>query len=57
MNSVLIVRILLSLIAIFIMILLFKLHKAIMLDRRIAKYSLKINDQDDLSYFDKLGNN
>ncbi len=57
MNSVLIVRILLSLIAIFIMILLFKLHKAIMLDRRISKYSLKINDQDDLSYFDKLGNN
>lgn len=53
--SILIVRILLGLIVLSIIILLFKLHKAIKLERRISRYSLKMDIDDDLSYFDKLG--
>ena len=55
MDSVLLVRILLGLIVLSIIILLFKLHKAIKLDRRIGRYSLRMNTSDELSYFDKLG--
>lgn len=53
--SILIVRILLGLIVLSIIILLFKLHKAIKLERRISRYSLKMADKDDLSYFEMLG--
>jgi len=55
MNSLTLIRILLGLIAISIIILLFKLHKAIKLERRIARYSLKMETQEELSYFDNLG--
>ena len=55
MNSVLLIRILLSVVAFSIIILLFKLHRAIKLDRRITRYSLKIESQEELSYFDKIG--
>ena len=54
MNSLTLIRILLGLIALGIIILLFKLHKTIKLERRIARYSLKMDTQEDLSYFDKL---
>lgn len=56
MNSVLLIRILLSIVAVIIVFLLFKLHKAIKLEKRISRYSLKMDFQEDLSYFDKLGN-
>lgn len=54
MNSVLLIRILISIVLLSIIILLFKLHKAIKIERRIGRYSLKIADKDELSYFDKL---
>lgn len=55
MDSVLLIRILLGIIALVIIILLFKLHKAIKLERRIGRYSLKMDTDEELSYFDKLG--
>lgn len=55
MNSVLMIRILLGLLSFLIIILLFKLYKAIRLEKRIARYSLKMETQEDASYFDKLG--
>lgn len=54
MNSVLLVRIVLVIIVFLFMILLFKLHKAISSERRIARYSLKMDNQEELSYFDRL---
>lgn len=54
MNSIILIRILISIIVLCIIILLFKLHKAIKLERRISRYSLKIDNEDDISYFDKL---
>jgi len=54
MNSVLLIRILLCVIVFIIIVLLFRLHKAISSERRIARYSLKIDTQDDESYFDRL---
>lgn len=54
MNSILIIRIILILLALLIIIMLFKLHKAIKRERRIARYSLKMDSLEDLSYFDKL---
>lgn len=56
MNSILLIRIFLGIIAIAIIILLFKLHKAIKSERRIARYSLKMGEDQELSYFDKLWN-
>lgn len=55
MNSVLLIRILISIVLLSIIILLFKLHKAIKLERRLVRYSLKMADKDDLSYFELLG--
>ena len=54
MDSILLVRILLVAIAILLIILLLKLYKAIHMERRIARYSLKMNDSEELSYSDKL---
>lgn len=54
MNSVFIIRLIIIIFVIGIIILLFKLHKAIMLERRIARYSLKINNNDDSSFWDFL---
>lgn len=54
MDSILLLRIVLSIVVIVILTLLFKLHKAIKCERRIAKYCLKIEKQEELSYFDKL---
>ena len=54
MNSIILIRILISIIILCIIILLFKLHKAIKLERRISRYSLKIETQEDKSYFDRL---
>lgn len=54
MNNIILVRILISIIVLNIIILLFKLHKTIKLERRISRYSLKIGEEDDISYFDKL---
>ena len=34
---------------------LFKLHKAIKIERRLGRYSLKMADKDELSYFEILG--
>lgn len=56
MNSILLIRMFFSFIAIVIIILLFKLHKAIKSERRIARYSLKMGEDQELSYFDKLWN-
>ena len=54
MNSVFIIRLIIMIFVIGIIILIFKLHKAIMLERRIARYSLKINNNDDSSFWDFL---
>ena len=54
MNSVLMVRIILGIIVFVIIILLFKLHKAIKTEKRIAQYSLNMDKQDDISFFDSL---
>lgn len=54
MNTVFLVRILLVIIAVLLVFLLLKLHKAIRSERRIARYSLKMNDSEELSYSDKL---
>ena len=48
------VRIFLILLVITFIILLLKLHKAIIRERRIARYSLKMDQEIELSYFDKL---
>ena len=56
MDRVLLIQIgLLFLIVIFIIFILI-LHKAILRERRIARYSLKMNQEEELSYFDKLNN-
>ena len=55
MNNVILVRILISIIFVSIIILLFKLHKAIKIERRLGRYSLKMADKDELSYFEILG--
>ena len=54
MNSIILDRILISFIILCIIILLFKLHKTIKLEKRISRYSLKVGEEDDISYFDKL---
>lgn len=54
MNSVLLVRILLAIIIFIMVVLLLKLHKAMRSERRIARYSLVMDDTEELSYFDKL---
>lgn len=54
MNNIILVRILISIIVLNIIILLFKLHKTIKLERRISRYSLKVGSEEDISYFDKL---
>ena len=54
MNSVLLIRLLLGIIVIGSIILLFKLHRAIRLEKRIARYSLRIEKQEELSYFDRF---
>lgn len=54
MNNIILIRILISIIVLNIIILLFKLHKTIKLERRISRYSLKVGEESDISYFDKL---
>ncbi|MBQ8681939.1 MAG: type II secretion system F family protein [Bacilli bacterium] len=54
MNSLILIRILLALGTLIIIMMLFKLHKAINSERRIARYSLKLDTLEELSYFDKL---
>ena len=54
MNSVLLIRIILIIGAITLISLLFKLYKAIHSEKRIARYSLNMNNTEELSYFDKL---
>lgn len=54
MNSVFIIQILLIIIVVLFAILLLKLYKAIHVERRIARYSLKMNDSEETSYSDKL---
>ena len=56
MNNILLIRTILVAITLVIIRLLFKLHKAISSERRIARYSLKMDTQEELSYFDNLGN-
>lgn len=56
MDSVFLIRILLIIIVIIFILLVLKFYKAIRSERRIARYSLKLNDLDDLSYSDKLNN-
>lgn len=56
MNGVLLIRIFLGIVIFILIILLFKLHKAIKSERRIARYSLKVGEDIELSYFDKLWN-
>lgn len=55
MNSVFIIRLILIIVIIGIIILLFKLHRAIKIERRISKYSVSLADNEEVSYFDKLG--
>lgn len=54
MNNIILIRILISIIVLNIIILLFKLHKTIKLEKRISRYSLKVGLDEDISYFDKL---
>ena len=54
MNGVLIIRIILGILILCLFITLFKLHKVIKLERRIGRYSLKIDKQEDQSYFELL---
>lgn len=54
MDSVNLIRILIYTSILGIIMLLFKLHKTIKLERRISRYSLKIGEDRDISYFDKL---
>ena len=54
MNGVLIIRIILGILILCLFITLFKLHKVIKLERRIGRYSLKIDKQEDASYFELL---
>lgn len=54
MDSLLLNRIFLGLLALIIIIFIFKLYKTIRLDRRISRYSLKIDTVEELSYFDKI---
>ena len=54
MNKVLWIRILLFMLALILIILLLKIYKAIKSERRIARYSLKMNQTEEQSYFDKL---
>lgn len=54
MNRVFIIRLILGILAFTIILLLYKIRKAIHMERRIARYSLKINSTEELSYFDKL---
>lgn len=54
MNNIILIRILICIIVLNTIILLFKLHKTIKLERRISRYSLKVGEELDISYFDKL---
>lgn len=54
MSSVFMIRIFLVVIVIVLLMLLLKLHKLIQLERRVGRYSLKMNQVDEDSYFDKL---
>lgn len=54
MDSILLVRILLVVIAILLIVLLLKLYKAIRMEKRIGRYSLKLNNSEEQSYSDKL---
>ena len=54
MNGVLIIRIILGILILCLFITLFKFHKVIKLERRIGRYSLKIDKQEDQSYFELL---
>lgn len=56
MNSIFMVRLFLVIIAFIIIALLLKLHKAIQSERRVARYSLKLDTVDEVSYFDKITN-
>ena len=53
MNNIILVRIVISIVILCIIILLFKLHKTIKLEKRISRYSLA-GVEEDISYFDKL---
>ena len=54
MNSIFIIRIILIVIFIVIVSVLLKIHSAIEKERRIARYSLKMDDTGEVSYLDKL---
>lgn len=54
MYSVLLIRIFLAILVILILWLSFILYRAFLRERRIAKYSLNMNELDELSIFDKL---
>lgn len=54
MNSVLIIRIILCIIVFIIILFLLKLHSAIIKERRIARYSLKFDKNEELGYLDRL---
>lgn len=54
MNSIFIIRIILIVIFIAIVSVLLRIHSAIEKERRIARYSLKMNDNSEDSYLDKL---
>ena len=55
MNSVLLIQIILIIVSITLISLLLKLYKAIHNERRIARYSLNMNNAEELGYFDKIG--
>ena len=54
MNSVLMIRIFLGIIAVVIVGMLFKVYRMIEMERRIARYSLELDNTSDISYFDRL---
>lgn len=54
LNWVLLFRVLLGILVVLLISFLFKLNKAMIRERRVARYSLLIEKEDDLSFFDKL---
>lgn len=54
MNGIFMIRIFLVILAFILVLLILKAYKAIRSERRIARYSLKMNNTEELSYFDKL---
>lgn len=54
MNRIFVTRIILGFVLLFILLIVLKFQRAVRLDRRISRYSLEMNQDDEFSFFDKI---